>query len=172
MEIQLPFNFISLLLFISLIFSLIKLWKKSKNPKTNKNLPPSPPALPLIGHLHHLLGGALPHVSIRKLSQKYGPIMYLQLGEVPAVIISSPQLAKHALKLHDPSCADRPQSIVSEIMYYHSTDIAFSPYGAYWKQMREICIFEMLSPKNVRSFGSIRIDEASRLIESIRGCSG
>ncbi|KAG8375474.1 hypothetical protein BUALT_Bualt10G0103600 [Buddleja alternifolia] len=88
------------------------------------------------------------------------------------VFSSSPELAKHALKLHDPSFADRPQSIVSEIMYYHSIDIAFSPYGKYWKQMREICKFEMLSPKNVRSFGSIRIDEASRLVESGQGSSG
>ncbi|KAL0447520.1 UNVERIFIED_CONTAM: Premnaspirodiene oxygenase [Sesamum latifolium] len=98
--------------------------------------------------------------------------MHLKLGEVPAIVISSPEIAKEVLREHDPHFADRPQAIGIEIMWYNYINIAFSPYGGYWRQMRKICITELLSAKNVRSFGSIRNDEVSRVIESIRLSSG
>ncbi|GFQ04362.1 cytochrome p450 71d13 [Phtheirospermum japonicum] len=166
--IQLPFNFsaTNFLLFSSFIFLLIitKLWKKTKR---YQNLPPSPPTLPVIGHLHHLLGG-LPHHALRRVTQKYGPVVHLRTGQVSVVVISSRQAAKEVLKNQDPACADRPQSIGLKIMWYNYTNIAFSPYNEYWRQMRKICILELLSAKNVRSFGSIRQDEASCLLRSLR----
>ncbi|KAL3645128.1 hypothetical protein CASFOL_010308 [Castilleja foliolosa] len=173
MEILQPLNFTALLLIASFIFLLIKLCKKHKN-KSNaekyQNLPPSPPKLPVIGHLHHLIG-ELPHHALRRLSQKYGPVLHLQLGEVSAVVISSRQAAKEALKDQDPACAGRPESICSKIMFYDHTDIFLSPYNEYWRQMRKICIIEFLSAKNVRSFGSIRQDEVHRLIKSLQSSS-
>ncbi|KAI3454013.1 hypothetical protein Pfo_010676 [Paulownia fortunei] len=98
--------------------------------------------------------------------------MHLKLGEVPTIVVSSPEIAKEILKEHDPNFADRPQAIAMKIMWYNYIDIAFSPYGDYWRQMRKICIMELLSAKNVRSFGSIRNDEVSRLIKSIQLTSG
>ncbi|KAK6129762.1 hypothetical protein DH2020_036499 [Rehmannia glutinosa] len=95
------------------------------------------------------------------LAEQFGPIMHLKLGEVPTIVVSSPDIAKQILKENDPNFADRPQSVAMEIMWYNYIDIAFSPYGDYWKQMRKICIMELLSAKNVRSFGSIRNDEVS-----------
>ncbi|KAK6158807.1 hypothetical protein DH2020_006121 [Rehmannia glutinosa] len=171
MEIQLPFNFTTLLLFSSFIFLLIKLWKKPKSPTKYQKLPPSPPKLPVIGHLHHLVGG-LPHHALQRVTQKYGSVLHLQLGQVSAVVISSRQAAKEVLKIQDPACADKAESIGSKIMWYDYTDIAFSPYNEYWRQMRKICILELLSAKNVKSFGSIRQDEVSRLIKSLHSSSG
>jgi cytochrome P450 len=98
--------------------------------------------------------------------------MHLQLGQVSAVVISSRQAAKEALKNQDPACAGRPESIGSKIMWYDYSDIVFSPYNEYWRQMRKICILELLSTKNVKSFGSIRQDEVCRLIRSVRSSSG
>lgn len=98
--------------------------------------------------------------------------MHLKLGQTPAVVVSSPEIAKEMLKDHDPNFANRPLGVAVEIMWYNYLDVAFAPYGDYWKQMRKICINELLSPRMVRSFGSIRSDEASRLVASLHRLSG
>ncbi|KAK4388938.1 cytochrome [Sesamum angolense] len=82
------------------------------------------------------------------------------------------EATKEVLKTQDPACADRPESNGSKIMWYGYIDIAFSPHSEYWRQMRKICILELLSAKNVKSFGSIRQDEVSRLVKSLQSSSG
>ncbi|KAL3650895.1 hypothetical protein CASFOL_007298 [Castilleja foliolosa] len=161
------FHFTTFLLLSSFIFLLIKLLNKTKSPGKYKNLPPSPPRLPIIGHLHHLVGG-LPHEALDRVTKKFGPVLHLQLGEVSTIVVSSREAAKEILKNQDPACADRPESVGTKTMWYNNTDIAFSPYNEYWRQMRKICILELLSSKNVKSFGSIRQDEMSRLVKSFQ----
>ncbi|KAL6524171.1 hypothetical protein OROMI_031266 [Orobanche minor] len=168
---EIPFNLTTFLFLSPLIFLLIKWWRNTKNPTKHQKYPPSPPKLPVIGHLHHLVG-ALPHRSLQRLTRAFGPVLHLQLGEVSAVVISSRSAAKEVLKTQDPACAGRPESIASRIMWYDYTDIAFSPYNERWRQMRKICILELLSARNVRSFGYIRQEEASQLMESLRSASG
>lgn len=57
-------------------------------------------------------------------------------------------------------------------MVYNSTDLLFSPYGAYWKHIRKICVSELLNPKNVQSFGLIRQQVGSHMVASIRDHTG
>ncbi|CAA0830996.1 Cytochrome P450 71B34 [Striga hermonthica] len=149
---------------------ILLLLKICTGPKRAENLPPGPKKLPLIGNLHQM--GSLPFRSLRDLSRQHGPIMHLMLGQVPAIVVSSPALTKQFLKDNDPCFADRPQSIVVEIMWYNYSNLAFSPYGDYWRQMRKICILELLSAKNVRSFASIRAEEMARILQSIRASAG
>uniref|UniRef100_M1ALC4 Cytochrome P450 n=1 Tax=Solanum tuberosum TaxID=4113 RepID=M1ALC4_SOLTU len=66
----------------------------------------------------------------------------------------------------------KPMLIAAEIVCYNGSDIVFSPYGDYWRQMRKICIMELLSAKNVKSFNSIRQDEVLGMIEFFRSSSG
>ncbi|KAH0762983.1 hypothetical protein KY290_019056 [Solanum tuberosum] len=163
MEIQhLLFIFASLLLFLSLI---LLLWKQSKT--LNKKLPPGPWRLPFIGNLHQLMNGRLPHHTFRDLSQNYGPIFHLRLGEVSHVVVSSPDIAKEIMKIQDLNFATRPQLMVGEIIMYNYSDIGTCPYGDYWRSMRKVCILELLSTKMVKSFDSIRQAEMSSLISSI-----
>ncbi|XP_075090361.1 premnaspirodiene oxygenase-like [Nicotiana tabacum] len=163
MEIQFS-NLVAFLLFLSSIFLVFKKWKTRK-----LNLPPGPWKLPFIGSLHHLaVAGPLPHHGIKNLAKRYGPLMHLQLGQIPTLVISSPQMAKEVLKTHDLAFATRPKLVVADIIHYDSTDIAFSPYGEYWRQIRKICILELLSAKMVKFFSSIRQDELSKMVSSIR----
>lgn len=148
---------------------MVNKWQKSK-PNHHKKLPPGPWKLPLVGHLHHIFGSH-PHQAFANLSKKYGPLMHLKIGEVSTIVVSSPFIAKEVLKIQDPVCADRPETLAVKIMWYNFIDVAFCPYGEYWRQMRKICIIELLSSKNVRSFESIRLDEVSHLVESIRSSS-
>uniref|UniRef100_M1AJF5 Cytochrome P450 n=1 Tax=Solanum tuberosum TaxID=4113 RepID=M1AJF5_SOLTU len=117
--------------------------------------------------MHHLVG-ALPHHVLRNLSKKYGPLMHLKLGEIDAVVVSSPHMAKQVLKVHDLSFAARPELMTSDIVFYSQKDIVFARYGDYWKQMRKICISELLSAKMVKSFSLIRQDAVHDLVASIR----
>ncbi|XP_057810419.1 premnaspirodiene oxygenase-like [Salvia miltiorrhiza] len=144
-------------------------WKKSKNGIPLK-LPPGPKPLPIIGNLHQI--SSPPFRCFTDLSKQYGPIMHLKLGETSAVVVSSPEIAKQMLKDLEPSFAHKPQCVAFEIMWYNYSDIAFCPYGDYWRQMRKICVNELLSPRIVRSFQSIRRDEAARLLDSLRESSG
>ncbi|XP_039155987.1 premnaspirodiene oxygenase-like [Eucalyptus grandis] len=50
-------------------------------------------------------------------------------------------------------------------------NMIFSPYGEYWRQMRKICVTELLSAPRVRSFKSIREEEARGLVDNMRSLS-
>ncbi|KAF3451207.1 hypothetical protein FNV43_RR07300 [Rhamnella rubrinervis] len=165
----LPLTIISLVLF-SLFCWLVKRSRSAKK-TSHQNLPPGPWKLPIIGNLHNLVG-SLPHHALRKLARKHGPLMHLQLGQVSAVIVSSPRMAREITKTHDLSFAHRPQLLASEVLTYGGKDVAFSPYGEYWRQMRKLCTVELLSTKRVRSFSSIREEEVWKLIVSIRSSAG
>ncbi|CAL5434986.1 unnamed protein product [Camellia sinensis] len=148
---------------------LVKQWIRPKTRTTIRNLPPGPWKLPLIGNIHQL--SSLPHRSLQDLATKHGPLMHLQLGEVSAVVISSPRLAKMVMTTHDLALANRPRLLVAETLLYCS-DIGFSPYGGYLRQMRKICTEELLSASKVRYFRGIRENEVSDLIEYIKLSSG
>ncbi|KAG5582920.1 hypothetical protein H5410_053547, partial [Solanum commersonii] len=144
-----------------------------KIPITNDNIKAimvvSPWKLPFLGSIHRLvLEGGLPHHALTNLGKKYGPLMHLQLGEISMIVISSMDMAREVLKTHDLAFASRPKLASIDIICYKSTDIVFSPYGEYWRQMRKVCVMELLTAKYVRSFSSIWHDEASRLVQFIQ----
>ncbi|KAF3498753.1 hypothetical protein DY000_02057778 [Brassica cretica] len=158
MEILLCFLMVSLLTLVSSIFL-----KKFKNSKFN--LPPSPSSLPIIGNLHHLSG--LPHRCFHNLSLRYGPVMLLRLGFVPVVVISSSEAAEAVLRTHDLECCSRPKTVGTGKLSYGFKDISFSPYGAYWREMRKIAVIELLSLKKVQSFRYIREEEVDFMVKKV-----
>ncbi|KAM1013094.1 hypothetical protein TB2_043103 [Malus domestica] len=77
-----------------LLFTIF-LFFKNYLQKYNKRLPPSPGfSLPIIGHLH-LIKKPL-HRTLAKLSEKYGPVLYIQFGSRPVIVVSSPSAAEEA----------------------------------------------------------------------------
>ncbi|KAK9209854.1 hypothetical protein WN944_002222 [Citrus x changshan-huyou] len=98
--------------------------------------------------------------------------MLLQLGQVPTIIVSSPEVAKDVMKTHDVVFASRPHFPAAQIMSYNYRGIIFSAYGDCWKQLRKICVSELLSAKRVQSFQSIREAEVSDLINWISSKAG
>ncbi|KAJ1410777.1 Cytochrome P450 [Sesbania bispinosa] len=98
--------------------------------------------------------------------------MHLKLGEVSHIVVTSPEIAKEILKTHDLNFCDRPKLLLATVLTYNITDIAFSPYGEYWRQLRKICTIELLSAKRVQSFRSIRETEVSEFVKTITACEG
>ncbi|KAF8390524.1 hypothetical protein HHK36_025051 [Tetracentron sinense] len=134
------------------------------------NFPPSPTKLPIIGNLHQL--GKLPHRSLRALSEKYGSLMLLHFGHVPILVVSSAEMAREIMKTHDIAFANRPMTTAADAFLYGGRDVAFSPYGEFWRQMRKISSLELLSLKRVQSAHFIRGEEVGLMIEKIsRSCS-
>ncbi|ONK57941.1 uncharacterized protein A4U43_C09F5850 [Asparagus officinalis] len=159
-----------LLLLLLLPFSLLLLLLLKTNIKRNhQNLPPGPRRLPIIGNLHQL--GLSPYHSLHTLSVKHGPLVFLQLGSVPALIVSSSSAAQQIIKSHDAAFSNRPHFQAAYKLTYGGIDITTSPYGNYWKQLRKVCINELLSLKCVESFRTLREDEVSRLIDRIKNSS-
>jgi alpha-guaiene 2-oxidase len=149
--------------FLFFSFMLVKLAKKSIGLK----LPPGPRPLPVIGNMHQLYGGLIHH-KLRDLAKKYGPVMHLQLGEILTIVITSPEAAEKVYKTHDIIFSQRPLGFESHrVISYDFTDIIFSPYGNYWRELRKICTMELLSPKRVQTFRSIREEEVLNLIRWI-----
>lgn len=165
MDVQFPFSYA---LFACLVFVFV-VAKRSKAKVSTPKLPPGP--IPFIGNMHQLIG-SLPHHCLRDLAKKHGSLMHLQLGEVSTMVVSSPEIAKQVTKTHDINFAQRPPLLVSKIVAYDSTGIAFAPYGDYWRQLRKISMIELLSAKRVKSFQSIREEETSNLVRALSSKAG
>ncbi|KAI9088071.1 hypothetical protein K1719_030048 [Acacia pycnantha] len=152
------------LLLLPLLLLLLFLYRRRPN-KDDLKQPPGPPAWPIIGNLHLL--GTLPHRSLKSLAKRYGPIMSFRLGQVPAVVLSSPEVAEPFLKNHDVVFASRPKTQASEILSYGSKGMAFSEYGPYWRNMRKLCTLQLFSASKLDMFGPLRREELGQLVKSI-----
>ncbi|KAL6583718.1 hypothetical protein OROMI_003007 [Orobanche minor] len=135
---------------------------KGRNIRT---LPPSPPALPVIGNLHQL--GRLPHRSLFLLSKNYGPVMYLKFGSKPVLVVSSAVFAKEILKTHDLAFAGRAAMSTPRKLFYDLKDLVNIQYGEEWRKLRSLFVHGLLGISRVKSFNSIREDEISLLVENI-----
>ncbi|TVU08279.1 hypothetical protein EJB05_41677, partial [Eragrostis curvula] len=162
-------NHCYLLLALVPLLLLIFLRPQGKSLKeASARLPPGPWRLPVIGSLHHLLTKPLMHRAIADLARRCdAPVMYLQLGEVPAVVISSRDAAREVLKTHDAAFATRPMSLSIRATAHEGLGIAFAPYGERWRGLRKICSVELFSAARVRSLRAVREDEAARLVAAV-----
>ncbi|XP_071691704.1 cytochrome P450 93B2-like [Rutidosis leptorrhynchoides] len=142
-----------------LIYSLI-----AKQNKINRHLPPSPPSLPIIGHLHHL--GPLIHQSFHKISTRYGPLIHLRLGSVFCVVASTPDLARDFLKTNELAFSSRKHSLAIDHITY-GVAFAFAPYGPYWKFIKKMSTVELLGNQNLSHFLPIRTHEIYELFKGL-----
>ncbi|CAM0947155.1 unnamed protein product [Alopecurus aequalis] len=156
---------------VSLIFLLVnQVARTNTSSAPGKRLPPGPWKLPLLGSLHHVLlsrYGDLPHRGLRELSGRHGPLMLLRFGAVPTLVVSSAEAAREVLNTHDTTFASRHMTPTIAVFTCGGQDILFSPYGDLWRQLRRVCVLELLSTRRVQSFRHIREDEAAALVRSV-----
>ncbi|GMY22348.1 cytochrome P450 705A12-like [Fagus crenata] len=135
-----------ILCLVLLFLSTLLLKPLFKKPSKTR-LPPSPPALPLIGHLH--LIGPYIYKSLHKLSTKYGPLHYLCLGASRCLVVSTSSLATEIFKTHDLAFASRPHFILVDKLPYQNYGLFMAPFGDYWRFIRKLCIMELLSAQKL-----------------------
>ncbi|OWM82675.1 3,9-dihydroxypterocarpan 6A-monooxygenase [Punica granatum] len=130
---------------------------------TKPHLPPSPLALPIIGHLH--LVAPIPHQAFHKLSIQYGPLFHVFLGSVPCVVVSTAEMAREFLKTYEEHFSNRPVIAAVDYLTYGSQDFSFAPYGPYWKFMKKLCMSELLGGRTLGLLLPVRSEEIKRFVQ-------
>uniref|UniRef100_A0A803NFH2 Cytochrome P450 n=1 Tax=Cannabis sativa TaxID=3483 RepID=A0A803NFH2_CANSA len=161
-QIQDPFLYgsLSFITIIILIFFI-----KIKNKKHYKNLPPSPPSYPIIGHLHLLKPRV--HRIFHSLSAKYGDVFTLWFGSRRVVVVSSPSAVEECFTKNDIVLANRPPLLMGKHISYNYTTIVAAPYGDHWRNLRRIGAVEIFSTARLNLLLNIRKDEIDRLLRKI-----
>ena len=167
-ELQSSYHYLfwAAILLLPLLAINVKLRRRNHGNKP----PPGPWQLPVIGSLHHLVG-ALPHRAMRDLARRHGPLMLLRLGELPVVVASSPDAAREVMRTHDAAFATRPRTATLRELTRDGLGVAFAPHGEHWRQLRKLCVTELLSARRVRSLRGGREAEAANLVASVASSS-
>ncbi|KAK1292358.1 Isoflavone 2'-hydroxylase [Acorus calamus] len=155
-----------LLFYLALFLTIILLSRLllSPPPKHPSNKPPSPPSLPLIGHLH-LFKKPL-HRTLSGLSLKYGPVLSLRFGTRPVLVVSSYSASEECFTKNDIAFANRPRFLSAKILTYNYTVQAAAPYGDNWRNIRRFTTVGVFSTTRVNSFSPIRSAEVRSIVKS------
>ncbi|KAL0542162.1 hypothetical protein IC582_022255 [Cucumis melo] len=133
-------------------------------------LPPGPRGVPLLGNLPFLDPEL--HTYFAQLSQKYGPIVKLQLGRKIGIIINSPSVVREVLKDHDVTFANRDVPHAGRAASYGGSDIVWTPYGPQWRMLRKVCVLKMLSNATLDSVYELRRREVRNTVAHLYARAG
>ncbi|XP_057975354.1 cytochrome P450 81Q32-like [Malania oleifera] len=150
-----------LLSFFLFVYKFVNLPRQRKP----KNLPPGPRALPVIGHLHLLRDPVFR--ALDEVSQQYGPVLFLQLGNRKVLVVSSLSIAQECFTKNDIVFASRPHLLAGEHLQYNSTTVPLATYGDHWRSLRRLITVEILSAYRVAMFSGIREEEVMLLTKQL-----
>ncbi|GLJ27831.1 hypothetical protein SUGI_0546210 [Cryptomeria japonica] len=119
--------------------------------RTNNAKAPHPPSWPIIGHLHLLRKKKPIHRILASVSQSYGPILHLQLGFRPVLVVSSSELAKECFTANDKALTSRPRTAAAKHLGYDYKMFTGLPYDSYFRNLRKICTVELFSARRIDS---------------------
>uniref|UniRef100_A0A4W6DJ00 Cytochrome P450, family 2, subfamily AE, polypeptide 1 n=1 Tax=Lates calcarifer TaxID=8187 RepID=A0A4W6DJ00_LATCA len=123
----------SLLLFL-VVFILTLDYIKNRRPVS---FPPGPWALPIVGNIF-TVDHSRTHESMTQLSERYGDVYSLRMGQKWMVVLNRFEVLKEALVTQGDGFADRPDlPLVDDVA--HGQGVAFSN-GNVWKQHRRFAL--------------------------------
>lgn len=153
------------IVFASLLYAIIYHGTARRAFPKSKRLPPGPPRLPIVGNLFQL--GNLPHRDLASLCDKYGPLVYLRLGNIDAITTNDPEIIREILLRQDEVFASRPRTLAAVHLAYGCNDVALAPLSPQWKRMRRICMEHLLTTRRLDSFAKQRTEEAQHLVRDV-----
>ncbi|CAD6207685.1 unnamed protein product [Miscanthus lutarioriparius] len=101
-----------------------------------------------------------------------GPSCFLRLGSVPTLVVSSAEVARGGDEGARRRLLQPPRHAGARRLSYDHKDVAFSPYGDYWREMRKLFVVEFLSARRVRAADYAREAEVDKLIGRLSSAGG
>nr|WNO46792.1 cytochrome P450 712K1 [Tripterygium hypoglaucum] len=155
-------------LFFLWLFSTLLLqyaFRRSTKGATHLRLPPSPPSLPVVGHIH-LLSKDI-HICFQNLARKYGPLLYLRFGSFKCLLISSASVATEVFKSNDVAFSSKPFSCLGDRLIFGNTGFIISQYGDYWRYMKKLTVTELLGARQLERSRKVRQEELHRYLQRV-----
>ena len=125
-------EFIALFIVLVTIYVVSTIWE-------NRNLPPGPFPLPVLGNLLSV-GFNQPYRDLANMAKKYGKLFRIQMGSRKVIVINSYDIAREALVTKAEDFAGRPHHFFGNIFGRNSTDIAFQTFSKRWKTQHKIAV--------------------------------
>ncbi|XP_044124496.1 LOW QUALITY PROTEIN: cytochrome P450 2A10-like [Bufo gargarizans] len=144
---------------------------QARKGKSKGRLPPGPTPLPILGNLLQLNGKEV-FKSLKKLSEKYGPVYTIHMGMDPAVVLCSCDAVKEALIDNAEDFGARGHMPLLDVITSGGHGVVGSN-GERWKQLRR---FSLMTLRNFgmgkRSIEQRIQEEAQFLTEEFRKSNG
>ncbi|KAF5181435.1 Cytochrome p450, partial [Thalictrum thalictroides] len=148
---------------ICLGVALLLLIKNMLLVSSRQRLPPGPPGWPVVGNLFDL--GRAPHQSLAILSQKYGPVLWLRLGTVNTMVVSSAEAATEFFRYHDLTFADRKPVELMSVDGFANGTLSLGQYGPYWRMLRRISTTELFSSNRIKDTEHLRSNCVKKMMK-------
>ncbi|EXC06134.1 7-ethoxycoumarin O-deethylase [Morus notabilis] len=132
----------------------------------SRKLPPGPKPLPIIGNLLELIGDKS-HKSLAKLSNSYGPIMHLKLGQITTIVVSSAAVAREVLQRHDRLFSNRTVPDAIHASDHSEFSLPWMPISPTWRKLRKICNSHLFSAKVLDANMSLRHKKVQELLADV-----
>lgn len=135
----------------------------------NKNWPPGPMKLPIIGNLHLVNKGGDPmHVNLVKLAQQHGGLMTIWFSSsLPTVVVSDKELVWEVLVTKAADFSSRAKLYTYPILSSNRQTISTSNLGSYWYSLRNGLQSTSLSPDNILQQAPSQEEAVSDMLSSL-----
>lgn len=139
---------------ISIFVGLLLLVLVFKPKKSSGKTPPGPKPIPIFGNMLQL--GALPHETMHKWRQTYGPVLWLRLGSINTMVVQNAASAAELFKKHDLPFADRKVPDVLTAYDFNQGTLGMNQFGGHWRVLRRLCSMEFLVNKRMNETTELR----------------